>query len=170
MSDEEKKEAELKDEREAEAVEIQRFLDERQKAGYGKPPIDGRFKKGTSGNPRGRPPKAERARSVRQNYDDILRAGEAELEIVTNGKKERMSTYEIALKKLHVKAAQGDLKAMKMVLELRHNTLIDNTSVNKRLHDVLEDEEKNAILNGHYPPNHEIFKRLSYWRKRTRKF
>ena len=58
---------------EAEAADIQRFIDEPAKAGYGRPPIDGRFKKGTSGNPRGRPPKIERSLTPRQMRRDFLR-------------------------------------------------------------------------------------------------
>lgn len=144
---------------------------EKQKAavGYKSPPIDHRYKKGTSGNLRGRPRKQERARSVRQNCDDILRAGEAALEIIVNGRKVKVSAFELVLRKLHLKAAQGDFKALKMVLELRQIALIENAQANKRFHNLLEDLESEAVLKEHLPPDHAMFKRLQYWRKRSRK-
>jgi len=137
--------------------------------GYKCPPIDHRYKKGTTGNPRGRPRKQERARSVRQNCDDILHAGEAALEIIVNGKKVKVSAFELALRKLHLKAAQGDFKAVKMVLELRQEALAHNAYANKRFHTVLEDLESEAVIKGHFPPDHPMFRRLQYWRKRSRK-
>jgi hypothetical protein len=154
----------------AEAEEIQRFIDAKPNVGYGNPPIDRRFKKGASGNPRGRPPKSERAFSIRQIYADIIQAGEVELDINIGAKRERLPAFMVGLRKLNLMAAQGDLKAIRMSIDVRREALKHNAVANKRLHDVLEDMEKEALANGHLSPNHDFFKQLNRWRMRTRRF
>ena len=155
--------------RAAELAEEKRCLADEQKVGYSHPPVEHRFKKGISANPRGRPPKSERALSVRQYDADILRAGEHEIEIIIDGKRTKISLFELSARKLYLLAGQGNFKAIKLAFEVRKGALSGNARANARLHNILEDLEMEALMKGHYPPNHEIFKRLNYWRKRTRK-
>ena len=149
------------------AAEESCFSD-KQKIGYGRPPIEHRFKKGGSANPRGRPPKSVRALTVRQYDADVLRAGEQEMEVIIDGKRIRITLFELLMRKLYLLAGQGNFKAIKMAYEIRKAALLSNTQANIRLHRIVEDHEIQALMNGHFPPNHEIFKRLNYLRKRTR--
>lgn len=77
--------------------------------GYGKPPKDGQFKKGQSGNPSGKkkPPK----------FEDLLKRGLAKERWVTvGGKKVKMSTEAVIVEVLLQKAANGDLPSIKAAL------------------------------------------------------
>lgn len=155
--------------RATELVDENRSSADKEKIGYGHPPVEHRFKKGISVNPRGRPPKSERALSVRQHDADILRAGEQQMDVIIDGKRTKISLFELMVRKLYLLAGQGNFKAIKMAFEVRKGALAGNAQANIRLHNILEDHEIEALVKGHYPPNHEIFKRLNYWRKRTRK-
>ena len=169
MSKDDKGEKNDEAKRATELAEEKRWFADNEKVGYGHPPVEHRFKKGISANPRGRPPKSVRAFSVRQYDADILRAGEQEMEVIIDGKRTKISLFELLMRKLYLLAGQGNFKAIKMILEIRKEALLGNTRANIRLHNIVEDHEVLALMNGHYPPNHEIFKRLNYWRKRTRK-
>jgi hypothetical protein len=169
MSNDGKDEKRDEAKRAAELAKEDRWFADKDKIGYGHPPAEHRFKKGISANPRGRPPKSARALSVRQYDADILRAGEHEMEITIDGKRTKISLFELLVRKLYMLAGQGNFKAIKMVFEVRKDALLGNTHANIRLHNVVEAHEIKALVNGHYPPNHEIFKHLNYWRKRTRK-
>jgi hypothetical protein len=140
-----------------------------QAVGYGKPPVDHRFKKGVSGNPRGRPIKSERARSLRQLNSDILKCANMEHLIVTNGKEERVPIIELMLRQLFVMGTKGNMKALERALSLYQSALSYNVNLNQVFHRVLEDQELQAVMKGNSPPNSVIFKRRNYWRKRSQK-
>ncbi|GAB5482647.1 MAG: hypothetical protein Pars92KO_24040 [Parasphingorhabdus sp.] len=89
------------------------------KVGYRKPPKEHQFKKGRSGNPRGRPPKQKPENPCEA---DILRKISAETAIV-NGKE--MTKLELWLRVLEKKALQGDLRAMKLLEEKLQKAGID---------------------------------------------
>lgn len=80
--------------------------------GYGKPPRDRRFKPGQSGNPRGRPKKRL----------SLLELFECELKrkrpIVEDGRRSRVQTDIVLVKRTVDLAVKGDLKALKMMLAL----------------------------------------------------
>ena len=140
-----------------------------QAVGYGKPPVDHRFKKGVSGNPRGRPIKPERARSLRQLNSDILKSANMEHLIITNGKEERVPIIELMLRQLFVMGTKGNMKALECALSLYQSALSHNVNLNRVFHNVLEDQELQAVMKGNSPPNSEVFKRRNYWRKRSQK-
>jgi len=88
------------------------------KVGYGRPPLETRFRKGQSGNPGGRP-KGSR------NVSGVIAA--ALLERVTineNGRRRSVTKLEAACKQMANKAAGGDQRAAKLIIELLHQSEI----------------------------------------------
>ena len=88
--------------------------------GFKQPPRAHRFKKGQSGNPKGRP----RKQVVPVDTSDaaILRRLDREM-ITVNG--EEMTKREVELRMLQAKAMKGDLAAVKLINELRRNAKVD---------------------------------------------
>jgi len=80
--------------------------------GYGKPPLHSRFKKGQSGNPRGRPlfPKSLVA--------DLLDAMNQRVVVAENGRRRRMTKRQAMIAQLVNKSATADLRATKMLLDM----------------------------------------------------
>jgi predicted Rdx family selenoprotein len=80
--------------------------------GYGKPPCQTRFKKGQSGNPRGRAPGA-------QNLKTVLIDALNELVVVAeNGGRRKISKRQAIIKQLVNQAAKGDLPAAKLLFQI----------------------------------------------------
>ena len=80
--------------------------------GYGKPPEHTQFKKGQSGNAKGRPRKS---RNFNTELDDIL---SAKIAVTENGKTKKVSTQKAFLLRLCEKALKGDLRALSRALDL----------------------------------------------------
>ena len=79
--------------------------------GYGKPPPQGRFKSGNSGNKKGRP-RGSKSR------DAIVRKIANEMhEVNENGQRRRRSTLELMLLALRNRAANGDVRAMRALMK-----------------------------------------------------
>jgi hypothetical protein len=82
--------------------------------GYGKPPMDTRFKKGQpSPNPNGRPPKEV---SVLKALEEGL--GEALVVSNADGKKTKMQANEVIAKKMINQAVSGSIETQKMIVGL----------------------------------------------------
>ena len=80
--------------------------------GYGKPPRHSRFRKGQSGNPRGRPKGSQSAaRLVRSILNE-------KIVIRENGKRRAITRREAMLKQLANKGVMGDLRSIREVLNL----------------------------------------------------
>ena len=80
--------------------------------GRGRPPVETRFKPGASGNPAGRP---RGARSV----ESVIKAAVSERVVITeNGRRRSVTKLELAAKQLANKAAGGDARASKQVLDI----------------------------------------------------
>lgn len=79
--------------------------------GYGKPPKSGQFKPGQSGNPRGRPKKAPAMAEV---LDKQLGR---ELIVSTSEGPQKMPVLEVLIAGQVRKAAAGDTRAVKVLLE-----------------------------------------------------
>jgi len=84
--------------------------------GYGRPPEASRFQKGRSGNPSGRP------RGSR-NISAVISAALSErVTIVENGRRRTITKLEAAAKQMANKAASGDPRAAKLIIELLHQS------------------------------------------------
>jgi Family of unknown function (DUF5681) len=80
--------------------------------GYGKPPLHSRFRKGQSGNPKGR------ARGTR-NFATIFREALAKPVVITeNGKRKKISKFTAAMTQLANDAARGDRKSIQLVFAM----------------------------------------------------
>lgn len=80
--------------------------------GYGKPPVSGQFKKGQSGNPKGRPKGAKGVlASMKRELESTITVREAGREI-------RISKLDAVAKQLANKAVSGDMKAIDQCLKL----------------------------------------------------
>lgn len=90
--------------------------------GYSKPPEAHRFRKGWSGNPKGRP---KGSRNIKAVLDEMLNKKQS---IRENGKVKQCTTFEVVLLQLVAKASKGDLKATAQLLSLyeRHNLVDGN--------------------------------------------
>lgn len=82
--------------------------------GYKNPPASGRFKKGQSGNPKGRPKKEDRLSW--QVLEDILARN---VRIKDETGVLEVPTWEAIMRQLVNKAVKGDSKAIKDVIQLR---------------------------------------------------
>jgi len=81
--------------------------------GYKRPPVQSRFRKGASGNPKGRP---KRSRDV---PGAILKHLDRPITITINGRRKTMPVFDAIVMQLSNKALNGDLKAIKAVCDLR---------------------------------------------------
>jgi hypothetical protein len=80
--------------------------------GYKKPPKHSRFRKGVSGNPRGRP-------KGKRNFATVLKEILEEKVVINEGRARKTVTkLEAALKQLANKAASGDLVAARQLIAL----------------------------------------------------
>ena len=80
--------------------------------GYGKPPKSSRFKKGQSGNSKGRP------KGSRNFRTDFLEALKAPVRVTEDGKARTISTQEAVIARLREKALRGDVRALDRIIAL----------------------------------------------------
>jgi hypothetical protein len=80
--------------------------------GFGKPPAHSRFKKGRSGNPKGRPPGAK-------NLKTLLNEALNERVIVAeNGRRRKISKLLVIIKQLVNQSAKADWRHTKILLDI----------------------------------------------------
>jgi hypothetical protein len=82
------------------------------RVGYGKPPRHSRFRKGQSGNPKGRP------KGTRNLKTDLLEELQATVLVTEGVTKRRLSKQRAVLKSLTAKAINGDVRAVNTLLSL----------------------------------------------------
>jgi hypothetical protein len=85
------------------------------KVGYRKPPVHTRFQKGQSGNPCGKPKK------VLSEDEILLRELSSKLTVTEDGKRKRLSKFEVMIKQQVKLAMKGDPKAFRHVAETFRN-------------------------------------------------
>jgi hypothetical protein len=78
------------------------------RSGRGNPPKHSRFKKGVSGNPKGRPPKRRKRQLVGEIVSEVQNTPTAYRE---GGRTKRASRLELVLKKLVNSALEGDARS-----------------------------------------------------------
>ena len=89
--------------------------------GYGKPPVHTRFRKGQSGNPRGRP---RGAKSMASLLDDVLHQ---QITVTEQGQPRRISKREGVIMALVAKALRGDVKAIGELVKLADLPAVGDT-------------------------------------------
>ena len=87
------------------------------KVGYGKPPKHTQFKKGQSGNPKGRPKQVQAHMPV----SSIIRHSlSEEVQGLVNGKTRKMTKLAAIIEVQSAKALKGDTRAAKLLIDLGH--------------------------------------------------
>jgi hypothetical protein len=89
------------------------------KTGYGKPPKSGQFKRGKSGNPKGRPKGSLKLATV------LAAELNEQITVREDGKPRRVSKQRALIKSLMAKALQGDVRANAAVLALYARVITD---------------------------------------------
>jgi hypothetical protein len=84
----------------------------KQEGGYGKPPLDSQFQPGQSGNPKGRPKGSLNVVTV------LEKALREKVAITEGGRRKVITKLDAAVKQVVNKAAQGDPKAIQLLLNL----------------------------------------------------
>ena len=84
----------------------------RYEVGYGKPPEATRFKKGHSGNPKGKVPGRKNLRT------ELLEELGTRVTVTEGGKQRLLSKQSIILKRMIADAAKGDARAREQTLKL----------------------------------------------------
>lgn len=79
--------------------------------GFGKPPRSNQFRKGVSGNPKGRPKGSKNISSI------LAQMGRKQVKVTINGKVRHISLLEAVIRQLGNQAANGDLKAIRELLD-----------------------------------------------------
>ena len=83
--------------------------------GYCKPPRGAGFKKGQSGNPRGRPPGSKNLTTL------LIDALNETVTITENGRRHKITKREAVIKQLVNKSASADPRSLKILLDLMLN-------------------------------------------------
>ena len=86
-------------------------MSEDYKIGYTRPPEATRFKKGQSGNPRGRP------KNVRNLKTDLTEELQSRISVVIQGKKKTISKQRAMVMGLVSRTIKGDWRAASIVLK-----------------------------------------------------
>jgi uncharacterized protein DUF5681 len=107
--------------------------------GYGKPPEATRFKKGASGNPKGRPKGSLNVATV------FIKALREKVVINENGQRKTVTKLEAALKQMVNKAASGEIRALRELLALARDaeakqnaSVVQNTAIEGLDQDVID--------------------------------
>tara|TARA_R110001599_G_scaffold171551_3_gene362696 strand:- start:199 stop:681 length:483 start_codon:yes stop_codon:yes gene_type:complete len=88
--------------------------DDKERAGYSKPPKSHRWKKGQSGNPRGRPKKKDR--SPAQIVADIYKE---KVTVTLKGRTVKLTQFELAVRKVvNTTQTSGSVRDLKTMLQL----------------------------------------------------
>jgi Family of unknown function (DUF5681) len=106
--------------------------------GYGRPPLQSRFKPGQSGNPKGRP---RQSRNMRTIVKQVL---SEDMQIREGGRLRRMPAMEALVRTLRARAFKGDPKALASLILLAR--LSGLTESDEAIADLVHGPEYDAII------------------------
>jgi Family of unknown function (DUF5681) len=102
------------------------------KVGYGQPPKHTQFKKGQSGNPKGRPKQVQAhmpvSRIIRHSLSE-------EVQGFVNGKTRKMTKLAAIIEVQSAKALKGDTRAAKLVIDLGHKHIAPHQTLAEMMAD-----------------------------------
>lgn len=141
------------------------------RVGYKSPPEEHRFRKGQSGNSRGRPPKRVRAILPRQLRRDIIALCETETRIRTAEGERKVSIVEAVLLRLAQKALAGHGPSMRRLIDHYGQAVKEHFEEHEQNFSFIEMVERDDIERP-APPENERFnqKRINDLRKKTRRY
>jgi len=115
--------------------------------GYRRPPKHSRFQKGRSGNPRGRPCKAEVPLSKGGDLKTAAqRLASTSMPYKRDGKRVNATGGELLAQKLFTMAANGNLQAMRLFIALVDNDNIPGAGRPDEVPDVVNEAGDEAII------------------------
>jgi hypothetical protein len=117
--------------------------------GYARPPKSGQFKKGQSGNKRGRP------KGSKLFSETVVEALDEKVTISENGRRRIITKREALAKQLVNKAAGGDIKSIKLLSEM-------SEGVDERE----RDRRSEAAHQGYSSARERLMKKLDQMRER----
>ena len=94
--------------------------------GRGKPPKEHQFKPGVSGNPKGRQRKLPRADIPSQIGKDIRRIAERKVITTQDGRRVKISFFEVVLMSIFKQAAEGRISQQRLILRYYGAALAEN--------------------------------------------
>lgn len=94
---------------------------------------NGRYRKGHSGYPAGRPPKPKRVFTDSQLRADVLYAMEEEKTVTVNGKRRKVPLILVIYQQLLLKGAAGDMRCMFKAIDLRQQLLAEHITAQNGL-------------------------------------
>jgi len=89
--------------------------------GYGKPPLESRFKPGQSGNPKGRPKGAKNkvySPGDTPIADMFLKEANRKITITESGKQKTISVLQATIRSISVSALKGNVRSQKIMLDV----------------------------------------------------
>jgi hypothetical protein len=98
--------------------------------GFGRPPKQTKFRKGSSGNPQGRPKGSRNLATV------VARALEAQVTVTENGRCRTVTALDAAISTLVSKAVDGDLGALRQLIGLAGSKEVEEDSAKKQLTEI----------------------------------
>ena len=129
--------------------------------GYGKPPTASRFKKGRSGNPKGRP---KGSRNFKTALAEIL---DQKVTVQEGGKERRRTVREANLLALSRKSLKGDVKAAALLISLDQTYLQEEEPQNDESLSPADQAIMNELLG--LPENRSAKRRMRPRPARTRR-
>lgn len=138
------------------------------KSGYGKPPKERQFRKGVSGNPRGRPPKQERSLIPRQVRNDILEYSLKPVRVRTRAGERELPAIDALMQVLLSKAASGHLPSIQYFFGLYQEAVLQHYEAHEEgAFEYLERLER-AIQLSPQPISKSTLQHLNQMRRDTR--
>jgi hypothetical protein len=112
------------------------------KVGYANPPKENQFKKGQSGNPRGRRRKVRAHKASEVMRREFMVAIEQEVTVNHKGRKRKIPAIRALYDQILAKALNGDFRAMKLLSETYYSYVTEDENQRLSLLETLLDFQK----------------------------